>query len=109
MTDEPSPPMKPQETVIYILGQLQGSMIALQTSVDNNNQAQAAINQKNESDHEKFQTTDADLDKRVAVLEDNRLSQRYTKSELTQKYMTWIGVPAAIASVIALGTMILNK
>lgn len=101
--------MKPQDTVLYVLGQIQGAVSSLQTSVENSNQAQAAVNQQNEADHEKFRTKDADLDKRVAVLEDNRSTQRYTLSERTQRLMTWIGIPAALVSVITLFIMVYNN
>jgi hypothetical protein len=109
MTDEPSPPMKPQETIIFMLGELKGSFSSLQTSVDNSNKTQAAINQQNDADHDKFRGDIGGLSTRVAVLEDNRVSQRYTKSELTQKWMVWAGIPATVLGLITLGTMILNK
>jgi hypothetical protein len=109
MTDEPSPPMKPQDTVIFLLGELKGSVASLQTSVDNNNLAQAAVNQQNEADHAKFREDIGGLTTDVAVLKDSRVSQRYTKSELTQKWMVWAGIPATVLGLITLGTMILNK
>lgn len=109
MTDDQSPPMKPQETIIFMLGELKGSMTALQTSVETSNKAQGDINKANEADHEKFRGDIGGLSTRVAVLEDNRVSQRYTKSELTQKWMVWAGIPATVLGLITLGTMILNK
>jgi hypothetical protein len=101
--------MKPQDTVIFLLGELKGSVSALQTSVENNNLAQAAINQQNEKDHEKFREDISAVVTDVAVLKDSRVSQRYTKSELTQKWMVWAGIPATVLGLITLGTMILNK
>jgi len=109
MTDEPSPPMKPQETIIFMLGELKGSVSSLQTSVENSNQAQAVINQQNEADHEKFRTDIGQLNTDVAVLKDNRSSQRFTVSERTQRWMVWLGVPAAVVSTIALFIMIYNN
>jgi hypothetical protein len=109
MTDEPTPPMKPQDTVIFLLGELKGSMTALQTSVETRDQTQADINKANEADHEKFRTDISAVVTDVAVLKDNRVSQRYTKSELTQKWMVWAGIPATVLGLITLGTMILNK
>ena len=37
-------PMKPQETVIYLLGELKGQVVSLQGSVDSSQTTQAGIN-----------------------------------------------------------------
>lgn len=103
MTDEsPSAPMKPQETVIYLLGELKGSVQSLQQSVDATARAQADINKANEEEHAKFRTDIAALATSVAVLNDNRTSQRFSAAERTQRWMTWLGVPGALAASIAL-------
>jgi hypothetical protein len=108
--DSPSTaPMKPQETVIFLLGELKGSVTALQTSVDNSAQAQAQINKQNEADHDKFRTDIAGLNTSVAVLNDNRTSQRYSMSERTQKWMVYAGIPSVGVSVVTLFFMFYNK
>lgn len=109
IVSDASGPMKPQETVIFLLGELKGSVTALQTSVDNNNQAQAAINQQNEADHEKFRTDIGVLTTDVAVLKDNRSTQRYSLSERTQKWMVYAGLPGVAVSVATLFVMFYNK
>jgi uncharacterized protein YdbL (DUF1318 family) len=101
--------MKPQETIIFMLGELKGQMSSLQTSVENRDQAQADINKANEADHAEFRRDISAVVTDVAVLKDNRLSQRYTKSELTQKWMVWAGIPATLLGLITLATMIINK
>jgi hypothetical protein len=109
MTDEPSTPMKPQDTIILLLGELKGQMSSLQTSVENRDRAQADINKANEQEHAKFRDDISALSTAVAVLNDNRASQRYTLSERTQKWMTWIAAPSAVAALIGLLFQTINK
>lgn len=40
----PDAPMKPQDTVIYLLGELKGQVVSLQGSVDSSQASQASIN-----------------------------------------------------------------
>lgn len=40
----PDTPMKPQDTVIYLLGELKGQVVSLQGSVDSAQASQASIN-----------------------------------------------------------------
>lgn len=94
--------MKPQETIILLLGELKGQMSSLQTSVDNSNKAQGDINKANEAEHAKFRDDISALSTAVAVLNDNRSSQRFSTAERTQRWMTWLGVPGALATSIAL-------
>lgn len=50
VADEVPPGLKPQDTIIYLLGQLRGQMSALVAS----SQAQAEINAENRREHEEF-------------------------------------------------------
>ena len=109
MSEDQGPPMKPQDTIILLLGELKGQMSSLQTSVENRDRAQADINKANEQEHAKFRDDISALSTAVAVLNDNRATQRYTLSERTQRLMTWIGIPAALVSVITLFIMVYNN
>lgn len=107
--DDQSPSLRPQDTIILLLGELKGSVSSLQASVESNNRAQAAINQQNESDHEKFRTDIGALNTDVAVLKDNRASQRYSLSERTQKWMVLCGIPGTAVAVVSLFFMFYNN
>jgi hypothetical protein len=105
----PSPPMKPQDTVIYLLGEIKGKVGSLQASVDSNSRAQADVNKANEEEHTKFRDAIATLSTAVAVLNDSRTSQRYSMSERTQRWMVWAGVPGMGLAVVTLFFMFYNK
>lgn len=103
MTDEPpAVPLKPQDTIILLLGELKGQMSALQAAVENRDRMQADINKANEAEHSKFRDDISALTTAVAVLNDNRASQRFSTAERTQRWMTWLGVPGALATSLAL-------
>lgn len=52
MTDETPPGLKPQDTIILLLGELRGQMAAVLAS----SQAQSEINAENRREHEEFRT-----------------------------------------------------
>lgn len=110
MTEEqPSAPMKPQDTVIFLLGELKGGVSSLKESVDSSAASQAQVNLANEQEHAKFRTEISSLNSDMAVLKDSRTSQRYTKSELTQRWMVYAGLPATLLACVSLFLMIYNK
>lgn len=110
MADEtPTTPMKPQDTVIYILGELGGKMTSLSDSVNASNSSQAAINAANETEHKEFRETLSIHGTQLAILNDGKVTQRYTKSERTQQWMVWMALPASVISVAAIIYSILNK
>lgn len=49
--------MKPQDTVIYLLGELKGEVGAMRGQLSANTQAQAAVNAENKAEHEEFRKT----------------------------------------------------
>lgn len=51
-----APQMKPQDTTIFLLGEIKGTLGALQSSVASNTQAQAEENSENKREHEEFRT-----------------------------------------------------
>lgn len=51
------PQMKPQDTVIYLLGELKGQMGAVQASVAASAQSQALVNAENITEHAAFRKT----------------------------------------------------
>lgn len=107
--DGSTAPLKPADTTIFLLGRIEGTLTSLQSSVDNNVQAQQAVNRTNEADHAEFRRDILNLTSDVAVLKDSRMSQRYTRSELTQRWMVYAGIPATLLASITLFFMIYNK
>ena len=87
MTDAP---MKPQEQIIYMLGEIRGQMTALQSAVENNATAQAAINAANQAEHASFRTKLAEHDAKFAVID----SQRKPPSP-------WWSIASGIAAIVA--------
>lgn len=51
------PAMKPQDTVIYLLGELKGQMGSVQATVAASTTAQSAVNAENKKEHEEFRHT----------------------------------------------------
>lgn len=110
MTDEPpAPPMKAQDTVIFLLGELKGSVTSLHQSVDNNARAQADINKANEEEHAKFREDISGLATAVAVLNNTDQTQKESRGNRVQFWSLIIGVPAGIATVIALLAPLFTK
>lgn len=93
MTADDSQPMKPQETVIYLLGELKGQLGALGTSVDSHASAQALINARHEAEHSEFRTDISEQGSAIAVLR-----------EQMPKRTPWWSVAAGIGSLVAIAT-----
>lgn len=92
---QPGQPMKPQETVIYLLGELKGQMASVQSSVAASTVAQAAINNENKREHEQFRK----------AIEENTLGLSELRATQPIKVSVWskAGVIIALpASVVAL-------
>ncbi len=90
MTDLQSA-MKPQEQIIYILGQLQGQFSSLQQSVETASTAQAAVNASNEAEHAEFRRELAAHGSEIAVIKSN-----------TAPRAPWWNVASGLAAVAAL-------
>lgn len=95
--------MKPQDTVIYLLGELKGQVTGLQGSVDKSSTAQATINADNETEHAKFRTSIASHDTAIAGFTQDRLEARSNKLSGMQLAGLWI---AAIGGLSGIGTLI---
>lgn len=100
----PEPQMKPQDTMIYLLGELKGSVSALQSSVSQASTAQAAINAENKREHEEFRKT----------LEHNTLDIAEVKATQPLKISPWskaaviVAVPASIVALVGFITLYLQ-
>lgn len=62
--------MKPQDTVIFLLGEVKGEVSGLRSSVDASTSAQAAVNQANEKEHAEFRQALNDHNLAIAVLQE---------------------------------------
>lgn len=51
---DPQPQMKPQDTVIYLLGKLEGQVSSVHETVTSSAAAQAAVNAENKREHDEF-------------------------------------------------------
>lgn len=105
MGDESTAPMKPQDTVIFLLGELKGGVSSLKESVDSSAASQAAINTANEAEHAKFRESLSAHDTALAVLNDGKKTQQENTMTNLQRVGLWVSVPsglAALAGLIAL-------
>lgn len=100
--DQPSAPMKPQDTVIFLLGEIKGKVGSLKESVDSSSAAQALVNQANESEHAEFRRTISDHSTQLAVLADGKKTQQENKLTRIQLVSLWIGAPSGVGALIAL-------
>lgn len=99
-TVPPDTPLKPQDAVMYALGELKGQMGAVIQS----QQAQADVNAENRREHEEFRSG-------IASLQAAQLAMQATQApqvSLWQKVSAITSIPAAAGAVIAL-VLVLTK
>lgn len=101
--------MKPQDTVIFLLGELKGGVSSLKASVDSTAASQAAINAANEAEHAKFRETLGVHATAIAVLNDGKKTERENKLTRWQLIGIWLGAPAGLLSLIAVVTYAFNN
>lgn len=100
----PEPAMKPQDTMIYLLGELKGSMAAVQTSLTQQASSQAAINAENRREHDEFRKT----------LESNTKDLAEVKALQPQRVSPWskagviVAVPASLVALVGFITIYLQ-
>jgi hypothetical protein len=94
--------MKPQDTVIFLLGELKGGVSSLKESVDSSAASQATINTANETEHAKFRETLGIHATAIAVMQDGQKVKQENKLTRLQAVALWAGAPAAVASAIGL-------
>jgi hypothetical protein len=83
-------PMKPQETVIYLLGELKGQVVSLQGSVDSSQATQAGINASVQTEIASMRRDIGTLSSEVGVL----------KAQMPRR-APWWSVAAGVASIAA--------
>lgn len=98
----PAPAMKPQDTVIYLLGEIKGKVGSLKESVDSSSAAQALVNQANDVEHAEFRRTIGDHSTKLAVLEDGKKASQENKLTRIQLVSLWIGAPSGLGALVAL-------
>jgi hypothetical protein len=97
--------MKPQDTVIFLLGELKGGVQSLRTSVDSSAAQQAVINAANEADHIKFREKLEAHSTALAVLDDGKKTQRENTLTHMQRLGLWIAVPSGAASLVGIAIL----
>jgi hypothetical protein len=98
--------MKPQDTVIYLLGQLQGGVDSLHASVNASNVSQAAVNKANEEEHAKFRETLGAHATELAIIRDQGQTKTASRMTRVQHWTLLLGIPGGVATVIGLITLI---
>lgn len=56
MSMDTGPQMKPQDTVIYLLGKLEGQVSSVHETLNASTATQAAVNAENKREHEEFRS-----------------------------------------------------
>lgn len=90
MTDETPQGLKPQDTIILLLGELRGQMTAVVAS----SQAQSEINAENRREHEEFRTSITELKAAQPV-----------KVSSWAKAGTIIAIPASLVALVGFITI----
>lgn len=89
-------PMKPQDTVIYLLGELKGEVRSTTQAVTAASTAQAAVNSEHAKEHESFRK----------AIEANTLDLAAIKASTPVRVSTWskagviIAVPASVVALV---------
>jgi len=91
-----SPQMKPQDTVIYLLGELKGETQAMRGQLSASSQAQALVNAENKAEHEEFRKT---LEIHASDITTMKATQP-VKVSPWQKAAVIIAMPAGVTALI---------
>lgn len=94
--------MKPQDTVIFLLGELKGGVSSLKESVDSSAASQALVNRQNEDEHAKFREAISGHDTAIAVLNDAKKSQQENTLTNLQRVGLWISVPSGLGALVGI-------
>lgn len=102
MTTEPQ--MKPQDIVIYKLGELSGQMAAMQASVNQSAMQQAADAAENKREHEEFRSTLATHTTDISGLK----QAQPVKVSPWSKAGVIIALPASVVALVGFIVVYLN-
>lgn len=80
---------------MFQLGKLEGKVDAVLSSQHD----QASVNAENKKEHDEFRRQIGEHAEVLAVLRDNRQTQRLEKSDAVQKWMVILGIPSALISI----------
>lgn len=94
---DPSPQMKAQDTVIYLLGEVKGELKALRETVTQTQTAQSEQNAAHERDHTEFRNTMSEHSTALAVLQ----------SKVVPK-TPWYAIVSGVAGLGAIGISIVT-
>ena len=96
-----SPQMKPQDTVIYLLGELKGETQAMRGQLSASAQAQALVNAENKTEHEEFRKT---LEVHASDITTMKATQPLRVSPW-QKAGVIVAVPASVVALVGFITI----
>lgn len=98
MTVNPEPAMKPQDTIIFMLGELKGEMRALSATVESSQSTQAAVNASVVIELASVKASVGKHSEDIAVIQ-SRIGPR----------LSWPLILSALVSVAALVLAIINR
>jgi hypothetical protein len=93
---DPVPQMKPQDTIVYLLGELKGEMRSTRETVAASSNSQAIVNAENTREHESFRETLAAHAQEITTI----------KAAQPVRVSTWskagviIAVPASVVALV---------
>lgn len=93
-------PIPSKDQTNYLLGRLEGTITALTETVKASAQEQAQANVVHAAEHAEFRRDISKNSSDIAVLNDNKITNRVNKSEAVQKWMVIVGVPGAAAAAV---------
>lgn len=96
MSDPTSPPLKPQDTLILLLGELKGETRAIREGQAASQTQQAERDAENKREHEEFRKQLGDHQEALAVLKDNKQTASTGRAE----FWTRVGIFVAVLGVI---------
>jgi capsular polysaccharide biosynthesis protein len=104
MSMDNSPQMKPQDTVIYLLGELKGETQAMRGQLSASSQAQALVNAENKAEHEEFRKT---LEVHGSAITTIQATQPLRVSPW-QKAGIVVAIPASLVALVGFITIYLQ-
>lgn len=94
--------MKPQDTLILLLGELKGETRAIREGLAASQTQQAEVNAENKREHEEFRRTLGEHGSTLAVLTDNKQSASAARLTRPQVIAIWVSAPSSLAALVGL-------
>jgi len=101
----PEPQMKPQDVIVYKLGELGGQMTAVQAAVQQSTQTQAAESAENKREHAEFRKTLGEHASHISALQ----GAQPIKVSGWSKAGVIIAIPASAIALVGFIALYLSK